>query len=161
MYAKRYQLYYRQKEKKSASFYTAPSLGQLANNIGMSRAQAAIHSPRLAVDIASLVTTQEQRHTGNLVGVATAPRGIQLANLLLGAAGAGGVVHGRRHARLNQAGADGVDADAGAGELVGNGLRERDDGSLGRRVGRRAGVGADAGDRGGADDAAVCLGLFC
>lgn len=106
----------------------------------MSSTQSSIYSPGLSIYIAGLVTAQEQDDACNLVRTPTALRRVQLANLLLGAPGARGLVHRRRHARLDDAGADGVDADARARELVGHCLGERDDAGFGGGVGGAAGV---------------------
>lgn len=126
----------------------------------MSGAQPSIHSPGLSIHIARLIAPQEQHHTRHLIRASTPLHRIQLPNLLLAASRARSLVHGGGHARLDDAGADGIDADAGAGELEGDCLGEGDDAGLGGRVGGAAGVGAEAGDGGGADDAAAGSGLL-
>lgn len=125
----------------------------------MAGAQAAADSPGLTVDVASLVAGEEEGDPGNLVGDGAAAQRVELADLALGAAGAGGVVHGLGHARLDDTGADGVAADAGARQLVGGRLHDGHDGGLARAVVGPAGVGAQAGDGGGADDGASRVGL--
>lgn len=120
----------------------------------MPSTQTPTNSPRLPINITTLIAPQKQRHPRDLIRHGTSPQRIKLADLPVGAAGASGVVRGRRHARLDEAGADGVAADAGAGQLVTGRLHERDDGRLAGRVVGAAGVGAQAGDGGGHDDAA-------
>lgn len=107
------------------------SLSQLARHMGMAGTQTTVHSPRLTIDITTLVTTEEERNTRDLIRTTTASSGVNLANFLLAAACASCCVHGFRHARLDETRADGVDANACAAELVRNCLRERDDGCFG------------------------------
>ena len=125
----------------------------------MSSAQTTTDSPRLAINIATLITTEEQRHAGNLIRNGTALRRVQLANLALGAALPRTVKDGLCHARLDEAGADGVDADTRASQLVRDGLRNGYDRSLGGGVIGRTGVGADTGNRSSEDDGAAGIRL--
>lgn len=106
-------------------------LAQPSGNIWMSGAQPAADSPGLAIHIAALVGAQEQGHPRNLVCVAASSRWVQVPNLLLVAPRPGGLVHGGRHARLDETGANGINADPRTGELVRDGLGERDDGRFG------------------------------
>lgn len=59
------------------------------------------------------------------------------------------------HVRLDETGAEGVDLDVEARELLGGGLREADDAGFGRGVVRLAEVAHLADDRGHVDDAAA------
>ena len=126
----------------------------------MARAQAATNGPRLPINITTLVAGQKQREAGDLVGDGAPAQGIQLADFGVGAAGAGGAVHGGRHAGLDDAGADGVAADGSPGQLVAGRLHQRDDGRFAGAVVGAAGVGAQAGDGGGRDDAAGWVGFL-
>lgn len=100
----------------------------------MSSTQATADSPRLPIDIAALITAEEQCHTSNLVSNSTALQGVQLANLALGATLTGTVKDWLRHTRLSEAGADSVDADTRTGKLVGDSLGNGYDRGLGGRV---------------------------
>src|SRR5581483_1326181 len=86
---------------------------------GMRARKAPIDRDGLAVDVGRLVARQEERHGGDLLGLARALERVQLADLVGGAVLAGALENRSGHAGLDQAGADGVDADAGAGERVG------------------------------------------
>lgn len=127
----------------------------------MSSAQTTTNSPRLAINIATLITTEEQCHAGNLIRNGTTLRRVQLANLALGATLPRTVKDGLRHARLDEAGADGVDADTRAGQLVRDSLGNGYDRSLGGGVIGRTGVGADTSNGSSEDDgtAGIRLGL--
>lgn len=100
----------------------------------MSRAQSPTDIPRLPINVARFVTAQEQGDAGDFIGHGAAVQGVQLADFGLGVARAGGGVHGRGHAGFGQAGADGVAANVGAGELVAGCLHEGDDGGFGGGV---------------------------
>lgn len=91
------------------------SLSQFPRHDRVTCAQPATDIPRLTVDVTCLVTGQEQDHAGNLVGDAAASQRVELTDLGFGVARPRGVVHGRRHAGLDQAGTDGVTANRGAG----------------------------------------------
>ena len=88
----------------------------------MPRAQAPANAPCLPVDIACLVASEEQRHTRYLVRHRTPPHRIQLPDFAVGAARPRGIEQRGCHAGFDQAGANGVAADRGAGELVADGL---------------------------------------
>lgn len=100
----------------------------------MTGTQPSVYSPSLTIDVARFVAPQEQGNTRHLIGMGTAPQRVDLPNLFFGATRARGFVHGRRHARLNDTWANGVDADVGAGELVRDCLRGVDDGGFGGSV---------------------------
>lgn len=121
-------------------------LCQLSRNHGMSGTQATADSPRLAIDIAALITTEEQCYTSNLISNGTTLQRIQLADLALGATLPGTVKDRLRHARFDEAGADGVDADTRAGKLVRDSLGNGYNRSLRGRVIGRTGVGAKTGN---------------
>lgn len=74
---------------------------------------------------------------------------------MLGSAFSGHAEEGRRHARLDEARADGVHAHGGAGKLVGDGLGKALHGGLRCRIWRGASVGPQASDRRRHDDAAA------
>lgn len=118
----------------------------------MARTQPTTHSPCLTIDIATLIATQEQRHPRNLIRNSTTLQRIQLTDLPLRPTLPGMVKHRLRHSCLDQTRADGVDPDARAGELVRAGLGDGYNGCLGGRVIRRAGIGPESSDGGGADD---------
>ncbi|KAI6756568.1 hypothetical protein HG530_011166 [Fusarium avenaceum] len=111
-------------------------------------AQPSINSPCLSVDIATLIASQEQRNTGDLISRAASLGGIQLADLLLTSPGSRSFVDRCCHACLNQAGADGVDANTSSGQLVRYRLGERDDGGFGGRY-RHKLIFAEVGEQGG------------
>lgn len=100
-----------------SQFYTTESR-HLPRHKWMTRTQPPTDRPRLAIDIATLITPQKQRYTRNLVPDGAALHGVQLSNLALRAARPRRVVHGLRHARLHDTGADGVDPDARPRELI-------------------------------------------
>ena len=87
--------------------------------------------------------------------------GVKLTDFASGASLTGHVERGESHAGLDEAGADGVDTYAGAGELPGACLCHGDDSGLGSRVVNGTRAAADAGYRSGHDDAAGRLGLGC
>lgn len=126
----------------------------------MSRAQSSVDGPCLSVNVTALITTQEEGDPGNLVRVATSLGWIQLPNLLLVAPCPGRLVDLGRHARFDEAGADGVDAHARPRELERYRLRKGHYRGLGGGVGSGTGVGADAGDGSRANDAASRPGLL-
>ena len=121
----------------------------------VSSTQSTTHSPRLAIHVATLIATQEQRHARNLVGHSTALQRIQLSDLTLGAAFPGTVKHSLCHARLDETWADRIDPDPGASQLVRAGLGNRHNSSLGSRVIRRAGIGPQPGHRRSANNRAA------
>lgn len=100
----------------------------------MAGTETATDSDRLSIHVAALLASQEQSDPRDLICHGATLQRIQLANLLLGAARAGGIVHHSGHAGLDDTGADGVDPDPGSGELVAHRLRDADHGGLGRRV---------------------------
>ena len=107
-----------------------------AGHIRMTRAETTVDSPCLPIHVGRFIAAQEQRHPRNLVGMASPPHRIQLSDLLLRAPLPGGFVHRRRHAGLDDARADGIDAHARAHKLVGQCLRQRHDSCLGGAVRR-------------------------
>lgn len=115
--------------------------------------QPPIHRPRLPIDVATLVTPQEERNPRNLISMPAPAQRIQLPNLPLRAARPCRREHRRRHARLNESRTQRIHPDPRAGELKGDSLRQRNHGRLGRRVGRAPGVGAEARNRRRGDDA--------
>ena len=119
---------------------------------GCDDGQAAVDDERLPVDIARLVGGEEQRRIGDLDRRAAALQRVQMADLVLLPLGPGPLEDELGHAGLDQAGADGVDPDIGAGQLGRGDLDQVDHARLGRRIGRPARAGAQAGDRGGGDD---------
>src|ERR1700756_2358347 len=88
--------------------------------------EAAVDRKRLAVDVGRLVARQKQSHRRDLVRLAGALQRIELADLVLGAAILGAVEDRLGHAGLDQAGADGIDAYAGAGKRIGRDLHQAD-----------------------------------
>src|SRR5687768_53072 len=114
--------------------------------------QAAVDGDRLAVDVGGFVGGEEQGGFGNLHRLAAALERVELADAVRDTLRARGFVNELRHAGFDQAGADRIDADVGAGELVCGGLDEADDARLGRRISGAAGARSQSGDAGGADD---------
>src|SRR6185312_1713459 len=99
------------------------------------RGEAAIDGERLAVNVGRLVAREEQRHRRDLVRLAGALQGIELADLVGSTALLGAVEHRLGHAGLDQARAYRVDAHAGAGKRIGGGLHQADDAGLARGIG--------------------------
>ena len=95
--------------------------------------EPAVDGDGLAVDVGGVVGGQEQAGVGDLVGHAVAGQRVELADLVLVAAGPRAVEDRLGHAGLDQAGRDGVDPHARAVELVGRGLGEADDARPWRR----------------------------
>lgn len=100
----------------------------------MSSTESSTHVPGLAVDVTRLVTREEEGDAGDFVRDGATTQGVQVADFGFGVTGACGIVYGRRHARFNQAGADGIAANGGAGELVAGCLHQRNDGGFGGGV---------------------------
>src|SRR5205085_7752964 len=73
--------------------------------------QAAVDDHGMAVDVARLVGRQEQSGVGDFDWLAAAPQRVQLADHLVLTGGLSHVVNALGHAGLDEAGADGVDAD--------------------------------------------------
>lgn len=115
-------------------------LSHLPENIGVASTETAIDGPGLSINIASLVASQKQDNPRDFVSDSRPLQRVQLPKLLLRASCARRFERRGRHPGLDQAGADGVDADARSRELVGYRLRKRHDGGLGGGVGARAGV---------------------
>src|SRR6516162_2882394 len=138
---------------KSATTMTAVGLHRLPRIWHRGR-KAAVDGERLAVDIRRLVACEEQAHRGDLVRLAGALQGIELADLVRGAALGRTVEDRLGHAGLDQARTDRVDAHAGAGERIGRGLHQADDTRLARGVGVAARARFQPRDRCGADDRA-------
>src|ERR1700730_17889843 len=78
--------------------------------------QAAIDRDRLAVDVRRLVACQKQSHRRELVRLAGALQGVELADLAVGAARLGVVEDWFGHAGFDQARTHRVDAHASAGQ---------------------------------------------
>jgi hypothetical protein len=129
----------------------------------MSSTETTIHRPSLAINIAGTVTGNEGHHSRNLVRNTASLQRIQLTDLPLGASLPGRLVHGGRHASLNQSWTYRITSDALTGQLIRSGLHDADDGRFRCRVVCCAGVRTQSGDRSGGDDAAcrVGLGLGC
>src|ERR1700710_881462 len=136
----------------SAMAMTALNQSNRLPRIRHRRCKPAIDRDRLAVDVGGVVARQEQAHRREFMRLAGALQRIELADLVLRAAFLGAVEHWLGHAGLDQAGADRVDAHAGAGQRIGGGLNETDDAGLAGAVGMSAGAGLEARDRRGADD---------
>lgn len=103
----------------------------------MTRTQSAIHSPRLTIDIARLITTQEQRHARHLIRDTPSLQWIQLSNLSLRPSPPRKLIHQRRHARLYDSRTQRIHSDSRARELIRHCLRQRNHTRLGRAVIRR------------------------
>jgi len=112
---------------------TSP-LRQLPGDKGVSCTQPTTYSPGLAINIAALITAQEQGHTRNLIGNRTPLSRVQLPDLALRAARPSVVKDCLGHARLDQTRANGIDANTSAGQLIRTGLRDGHNRCLGRRV---------------------------
>jgi hypothetical protein len=125
----------------------------------MSSAETAINSPSLPVNVAGTVTGKESHHSRNLIRDTASLQRVKLADLPLGTPLPGSLIHGGRHASLNQSRTYCVASDALAGQLVRCGLHDADDGRFRCRVVGRAGVRAQSGDRSSGDNAACRIGL--
>ena len=110
----------------------------------MSRTQPTTNRPSLPVDITTLIAAQEKCHACNLISNSAPLQRIQLPDLAFRAALPRAIEYDLRHACFDEARADCVDPDAGPAELVGDCLRDGDDGCLGGGVVCGAGVGAQA-----------------
>jgi hypothetical protein len=135
-----------------SSFYL---LSQLPRYIRQPATQPAIHSPRLRINIACLITRQKQDRARNLIRLPPSPQWIQLSNLLLTAPFPRRIVRNLRHARLNQSRTNGVASDACTDELVRACLHERNHGGFAGAVVCGSGVGAQTCDRCSRDDRAA------
>ena len=93
----------------------------------MSSTQTTTNRPSLPINIATLITTKEQRNTRNLVSNSTPLQRVQLPDLALRAALPRPVKYSLRHPRLNQPGTDRVNADTRPSKLVRDRLRDRHD----------------------------------
>jgi hypothetical protein len=124
---------------------------------GMGARKAPVHRDGLPVHVGGLLAGEEERGRRDLRGQAVPVERVELTDLSLGAACAGELEDGPRHPGLGEAGADGVHADAGAGERIGRGLDQADHPRLARRVRGAAGVGAKSRHRRRADDGAAAL----
>ena len=120
---------------------SAAQSGHLPQHNRMPSTQPPIHRPRLAIDIATFLAAQEERHSPNLVRQAPSLQRVQLPNFLSTASRSRSIVYLCRHAGLDEAGTDGIAPDACPGELVGGRLHHGDDGGFGGRVIGRPGVG--------------------
>jgi len=120
----------------------------------MSCTQSSADRKSLPIDIARLIAGQEQHGSRYFVRYAAPLERIELADLSLCAPRPRAIVHRLGHSRLDDAGADGIAADAGASKLIRARLHDGDDGSLGRRVVGAACVGPYACYGSGANDGA-------
>jgi len=120
---------------------SAAQSGHLPQHSRMPSTQPPIHRPRLAIDIATFLAAQEERHSRNLVRQAPSLQRVQLPDFLSTASRSRSIVYMCRHAGLDEAGTDGIAPDASPGELVGGRLHHGDDGGFGGRVVGRPGVG--------------------
>src|SRR4029079_1699582 len=119
--------------------------------------KTAVDRDRLAVDIGSVVAGEEQSHRGEFVRLPGAFQGVELADLVGGAALLGAIEYRPGHAGFDQPRADRIDAHAGPGQRIGGGPHQADHAGLARAVGMSAGAGLEPCDRGGADDRARLL----
>ena len=108
----------------SLLLYEGIPLCHLAWHIRMPSAQPAVDKPSLAVYIATLITSEEQRHSSDLIRVTATLQRVDVPDLALPSTCSCGVIYGGCHSRLNQARADGVDPNVGSSELIGNRLSD-------------------------------------
>ena len=127
----------------------APSPGSSARQIAAINGHCgAAHKGRVAAE-------QVEHQAGDLLGLPMALQGAALGEDL----GEGGVVHdGGRELGVHQARGDGVDPNARAAPLMGQGLGQGDQGGLGHRVGALEGCAHHPVDAGHVHDAAALLG---
>jgi hypothetical protein len=92
----------------------------------MSSTQSTTDSPSLSINIATLITTKEQRNTRDLISNSTPLQWVQLPDLALRAALSRSVEHTLRHACFDKTGANRVDPNACSSKLVRDGLRNGD-----------------------------------
>lgn len=78
-----------------------PISSQLARHNRMPSTQSTTNRPSLTVNIATLITTKEQRNTRNLIGNSSPLQRVQLPDLALRAALPRPIKHRLRHPRLN------------------------------------------------------------
>ena len=119
--------------------------------------QATVDRDCLAIYIRSCVAQQEARHLRNFFRHAVSSGGIDLTDARLATFPSGAVENGRGHAGFDQAGADAVNPNAGAVQLVGDSLDHADNGCLACAVIDTTGIGSQTRDTGGADDRSVSL----
>lgn len=108
----------------------------------------------LTIDIAALIASQEQNHASDFIRHSSSTKRIQLPNLLLRSASTRVIVHDLCHACFDDARAYGIHSDTRARQLEASGLGDADDRGFGCGVIGGAGIGAEAGYRGRADDGA-------
>lgn len=122
--------------------------------------QSTADGPGLTVHIAGLVTTQEKRHSGYLVGHRSSLKRVQLPNLPLRTSRPGHLVHFTRHSSLNDSWTESIATNSSTGELVRSRLHDRDGGGFGGRVVCRTCVRAQTCRRSRCDDGARGVSLF-
>src|SRR5687768_15915545 len=98
----------------------------------MTRRETSVHDEGLSIDIARGVAEQKESHVGDLDRVPAALEGIELPDLVGLPRRARVVEHRLRHARLDEPGADGVDANGISRKLARRRLNEVDDAGLAR-----------------------------
>lgn len=103
--------------------------------------------------------TLAHTRAAHLLGNAVSAGRVELANLAQRSVGLCHVERNRRHARLDEAGAHGIHANAATAVLPRRRLRQRDHGRLAGRIVGRTGARTQARDRGRHDDAAARVGL--
>jgi hypothetical protein len=147
----------------AAARQTHTLLRQLPRRKRMTSTEPSIDRPSLPVDIARAVAAQESRHARDLISNTSSGQRVELPDFPLGAPLPCCFIHRGRHTSLDQPRTYCIASDASAGELVGCGLHDADDGCFGGGVVCCAGVGAEAGDGGSGDDttARVGLGVRC
>lgn len=112
------------------------------------RGQAAIDGQHRAGDVGPTLPDQEGGHCRDLFRLGKTPE----RDLALDSLAVAGI--GRQHFGIDEAGRDDVDGDAALGRLDRQRAAIGDQGALGRRVGRVAGIGLECGHRTDGDDAA-------
>src|ERR1700723_1239063 len=122
---------------------------------GVRSRQAAIHGDGLSMDVGGRVGRQKQSRPRDFLGSSGAPQGVELSDSAFAAAGAGPFEYWARHSGFDQTRANGVDAHARAGKLVGRRLHQTDDTGLAGAVRHAAGAGTQPRDRRRADDRAA------
>src|SRR6476619_7806808 len=96
----------------------------------MAARKAAVDDQRRAVDVARLAGGEEQGCARDFLRLPAATEWIELADAVLLPALTGDLVHRPGHAGPDQAGADGIDPDAGAGQLLRGRLDKADHAGL-------------------------------
>src|SRR5690348_17321560 len=97
---------------------------------GVGAAQSAVDGVGLTIHVGGIVAGEKQGHGRDFARLAVATQRVELADLALGATRPCGIEDRLCHARLDEARTDGIDAYAGAVELIGRGLHQADDAGL-------------------------------